>query len=123
MDDLALFAVNFRLALARLEAKRARAITQRWMTNLTVGVATAFLIVVGLPYLSFDHAALGFIVVLAFWILTDRINKLHVKHLEDQIHLLILVDNSEREPDSSPSAAHALPRSGSHLQEPNLQSA
>lgn len=88
-----LFAVDFNFAITRLEQERDNKRTQRKWTNIVVLVAAALFMWFSALNLSYDHSVMTLLNLAIFGFLMDRINRLHIKYIGDQINLLICIEN------------------------------
>lgn len=96
-----LFAVDLNFALMRLEQDRDSKRLERKWTNMIVLVTGVLLMWFGRATMSYEHSALALLNLATFGFLMDRINRLHIKYIGDQINLLICVGQRDSEAQTS----------------------
>lgn len=87
-----LFAVDFKFAIARLELERDKKRTQRLWTNIIVLASIALLFWFSMANMSYDHSIMLLLNLTTFGFLMDRMNRLHIKYIGDQLNLLICIE-------------------------------
>lgn len=87
-----LFAVDFKFAIARLELERDKKRVQRLWTNIIVLASIALLLWFSVANMSYEHSIVILMNLATFGFLMDRMNRLHIKYIEDQLNLLICIE-------------------------------
>lgn len=96
-----LFAVDLNFATTRLEQDRDSKRLERMWTNIIVLVADVLLMWFGKAKMSYEHSILVLLNLATFGFLMDRVNRLHIKYIGDQINLLICVGQRGSEAQTS----------------------